>query len=85
MTTIAPSLTSSVVLVGAPGAGCVAHGCLVVRRRGPGLPLALVDPFAVRRDLHAHPETAFEEHRTQGVVADALAAVDRHLDELFTT
>lgn len=28
-----------------------------------------------RRDLHAHPETAFEEHRTQGVVADALAAM----------
>ena len=25
-----------------------------------------------RHDLHAHPETAFEEHRTAQVVADAL-------------
>lgn len=28
-----------------------------------------------RHDLHAHPETAFEEKRTQKVVADALAAM----------
>lgn len=25
-----------------------------------------------RRDLHAHPETAFEEHRTAGLIADKL-------------
>lgn len=29
--------------------------------------------IAVRRDLHAHPELAFEEHRTAGVVARELA------------
>ena len=27
---------------------------------------------ALRRDLHAHPELAFEERRTAGVVAAAL-------------
>jgi amidohydrolase len=31
--------------------------------------------IAVRRDLHAHPETAFEERRTSGVVADRLRAL----------
>ena len=29
---------------------------------------------AVRRDIHAHPELAFEENRTAGVVAKELAA-----------
>ncbi|MGE0255951.1 MAG: M20 aminoacylase family protein [Alphaproteobacteria bacterium] len=29
---------------------------------------------AIRHDIHAHPEIAFEEHRTAGVVADRLAA-----------
>jgi amidohydrolase len=29
----------------------------------------------VRRDLHAHPELAFEEHRTAGVVARELARI----------
>jgi amidohydrolase len=32
----------------------------------------LPDLVALRRDLHAHPELAFEEHRTAGVVAAAL-------------
>lgn len=27
---------------------------------------------AIRRDLHAHPEIGFEEHRTSGIVADKL-------------
>jgi amidohydrolase len=30
---------------------------------------------ATRRDLHRHPETAFEEHRTAGVVAGRLRAI----------
>ncbi len=30
---------------------------------------------AIRRDLHQHPELAFEEHRTAGVVADRLRAL----------
>src|SRR5690606_17840408 len=29
---------------------------------------------AIRRDLHAHPELRFEEHRTAGVVAEKLKA-----------
>ena len=39
------------------------------------LELALAEEpalIAVRRDLHAHPELAFEEHRTAGVVAREL-------------
>jgi amidohydrolase len=31
---------------------------------------------AVRRDLHAHPEIAFEEHRTAALVAERLASLD---------
>ncbi|MGM0585887.1 MAG: M20 aminoacylase family protein [Pseudomonadota bacterium] len=34
-----------------------------------------LDAFAeIRRDLHAHPELGFEEHRTSGIVADLLAS-----------
>jgi len=32
----------------------------------------LPDLVALRRDLHAHPELAFKEHRTAGIVASAL-------------
>jgi hippurate hydrolase len=37
----------------------------------------LIDSYAdqltaIRRDLHAHPEIGFEEHRTSGIVADYL-------------
>lgn len=48
----------------------------------PGLPSAadietaldLDDLAALRRDLHAHPELRFEEHRTAGIVTERLAA-----------
>ena len=33
------------------------------------------ETVAIRRDLHAHPELAFEEHRTAGIVADRLRAL----------
>ena len=36
---------------------------------------------AVRRDLHAHPETAFEEVRTAGVVAERLKALGLEVRE----
>ncbi len=32
--------------------------------------------IALRRDLHAHPEPGFAEHRTAGIVADFLTALD---------
>jgi amidohydrolase len=35
----------------------------------------LDDVIAVRRDLHAHPELAFEEVRTAGIVAERLRAL----------
>jgi len=34
----------------------------------------LDDIVALRRDLHAHPETAYEEYRTAGIVAQNLAS-----------
>ncbi len=37
-------------------------------------PAFLADLVAIRRDIHAHPELGFEEHRTAAIVADALAA-----------
>src|SRR5665213_3108946 len=33
------------------------------------------ETVAIRRDLHAHPELAFAEHRTAGIVAERLRAV----------
>lgn len=33
------------------------------------------DTIAFRRDFHAHPELAFEEVRTAGIVADTLTAL----------
>ncbi len=43
--------------------------------RGPGaIPDSVADEVVrIRRDLHAHPETAFAEHRTAALVADGLA------------
>src|SRR5213596_3108688 len=35
----------------------------------------LQEMITVRRDLHQHPETAFEETRTAGVVAERLRAL----------
>ncbi|NOT32928.1 MAG: amidohydrolase [Candidatus Eisenbacteria bacterium] len=35
----------------------------------------LDEMIAVRRDLHAHPETAFEEVRTSGIVAERLRSL----------
>ncbi|WP_315834927.1 M20 aminoacylase family protein [Bradyrhizobium prioriisuperbiae] len=45
------------------------------------LPIEIADDIrsrmvAWRHDIHAHPETAFEEHRTAQVIADALGAMD---------
>lgn len=36
---------------------------------------------ALRRDLHAHPELAFEEHRTAGIVAHALRLLGLQVHE----
>ena len=40
------------------------------------------DMTAWRRDLHAHPELGFEEHRTAAIVADRLKAFG--VDEVHT-
>ncbi len=37
-------------------------------------PAELAELVATRRDLHAHPELGFQEHRTAGLVADRLHA-----------
>ncbi|NIC42883.1 M20 aminoacylase family protein [Aquabacterium sp. A08] len=49
---------------------------LSVTPEGPvPLPAALVEEFvAVRRDIHRHPEMAFDEHRTAQLVAERLRA-----------
>lgn len=41
----------------------------------------LPDLVALRRDLHAHPELAFAEHRTAGLVAEALRALGLEVHE----
>ncbi|RYF58926.1 MAG: amidohydrolase, partial [Comamonadaceae bacterium] len=42
-----------------------------------------MEPFvALRRDLHAHPELGFEEHRTAAIVAERLRAWG--IDEVHT-
>ena len=41
----------------------------------------LPDLIALRRDLHAHPELAFAEHRTAGIVAAALRALGLEVHE----
>lgn len=39
------------------------------------------DLVALRRDLHAHPELAFQEHRTAGIVAAALRELGLEVHE----
>jgi amidohydrolase len=39
------------------------------------------DLVALRRDLHAHPELAFQEHRTAGIVAAALRELGLQVHE----
>jgi hippurate hydrolase len=41
----------------------------------------LPELVALRRDLHAHPELAFEEHRTAGIVAAALRLIGLEVHE----
>ena len=41
----------------------------------------LPDLIALRRDLHAHPELAFEERRTAGIVAQALRLLGLEVHE----
>ena len=41
----------------------------------------LPDLIALRRDLHAHPELAFEEHRTAGIAAQAMRALGLDVHE----
>jgi amidohydrolase len=41
----------------------------------------LPDLIALRHDLHAHPELAFTEHRTAGVIAQALQALGLEVHE----
>ncbi len=51
-------------------------------------PMKIIDELAAfkpeltrwRRDIHAHPELAFEEHRTAAVVAEKLASFGIHVD-----
>ncbi|MBV8424195.1 MAG: amidohydrolase, partial [Candidatus Eremiobacteraeota bacterium] len=41
----------------------------------------LEEVVATRRDLHAHPELGFREHRTAGVVAERLRALGIEVHE----
>ena len=42
----------------------------------PAAPSVNSKYVALRRDLHAHPELAFDEHRTSDLVADTLESLD---------
>ena len=52
-------------------------------------PDAVVEPVAdllpelvaLRRDLHANPELAYEEHRTAGIVAQSLRVLGLEVEE----
>ncbi len=53
---------------------------MAIRSEGAKHPLAVsaemfAATVAIRRDLHAHPELAFAEHRTAGIVAERLRAL----------
>ena len=48
---------------------------------GHGVADLLPDLVALRRDLHAHPELGFKEHRTAGIVAGALRLLGLEVHE----
>ena len=45
----------------------------------------LADLTAIRRDIHRHPETAFEEVRTAQIVADKLTSWGIEVHRAFST
>ena len=47
----------------------------------PDAPPEFADLVALRRDLHAHPELGFEEHRTAAIVAERLRALGLEVHE----
>lgn len=52
----------------------------------PELLTAVYDPMVdIRHDLHAHPELAFEEHRTTQIIRERLVALDWELSPCPTT
>jgi len=54
-----------------------------VKRDDIAAPVAdlLPDLVALRRDLHANPELAYEEHRTAGIVAQSLRVLGLEVEE----
>jgi glycosyltransferase involved in cell wall biosynthesis len=64
----------------APGLDCIAHGCVVVRRRGSLVPLTLCDPFALARATRSLAERALLvacSEFLRGTLVDAGVPPDR--------